>query len=122
MHLARSKDQFAIAPGVKGMVMTVFTLPSYQTVFKIIKDRFAPQKDITREQVKEKYYVVKTHDRVGRMADTQEFIRFALPRARFSPELIEELKAVAASSITLNDDLVIIEHLYTERLMTPLNL
>ena len=121
-HLARSKDQFMIAPGVKGMVMTVFTLPSYQTVFKIIKDQFAPQKDITREQVKEKYYVVKTHDRVGRMADTQEFIRFALPRARFSPELIEELKAVAASSITLNDDLVIIEHLYTERLMTPLNL
>ncbi len=121
-HLARSKDQFQIAPGIKGMVMTVFTLPSYQTVFKIIKDEFAPQKDITREQVKEKYYVVKTHDRVGRMADTQEFIRFALPRARFSPELIEELKAVAASSITLNDDLVIIEHLYTERLMTPLNL
>lgn len=122
MHLARSKDQFQIAPGVKGMVMTVFTLPSYQTVFKIIKDEFAPQKNITREQVKEKYHVVKTHDRVGRMADTQEFIRFALPRARFSSELIEELKSVAASSITLNDDLVIIEHLYTERLMTPLNL
>lgn len=121
-HLARSKDQFVIAPGVKGMVMTVFTLPSYQTVFKVIKDQFAPQKDITREQVKEKYYVVKTHDRVGRMADTQEFVRFALPRARFSPELIEELKSVAASSITLKDDLVIIEHLYTERLMTPLNL
>jgi isocitrate dehydrogenase kinase/phosphatase len=31
-HLARSKDQFQIAPGIKGMVMTVFTLPSYQTV------------------------------------------------------------------------------------------
>ena len=121
-HLARSKDQFVIAPGVKGMVMSVFTLPSYQTVFKVIKDEFAPQKDITRDEVKEKYYVVKTHDRVGRMADTQEFIRFALPRARFAPELIEELKAVAASSVTLNDDLVIIGHLYTERLMTPLNL
>ncbi len=92
-HLARSKDQFVIAPGVKGMVMAVFTLPSYQTVFKVIKDHFAPQKDITREQVKQKYYIVKTHDRVGRMADTQEFVRFALPRARFSAELIEELKS-----------------------------
>jgi len=121
-HLARSKDQFITAPGVKGMVMAVFTLPSYQTVFKIIKDRFAPQKDITRAQVKEKYYTVKTHDRVGRMADTQEFVRFALPRARFSAQLMDELLAVAASSITLTDDLVIIEHLYTERLMTPLNL
>ena len=121
-HLARSKDQFVIAPGVKGMVMAVFTLPSYQTVFKIIKDQFAPQKDITRDEVKEKYYIVKTHDRVGRMADTQEFVRFAFPRARFSPELIDELKSVAASSITLTDDLVIVEHLYTERLMTPLNI
>jgi isocitrate dehydrogenase kinase/phosphatase len=121
-HLARSKDQFIIAPGVKGMVMTVFTLPSYQTVFKIIKDRFAPPKDITREQVMQKYYTVKTHDRVGRMADTQEFDHFAFPRARFSPELIEELCKVAASSVRLTDDLVIIEHVYTERLMTPLNL
>ena len=122
MHLARSKDQFIIAPGIKGMVMTVFTLPSYQTVFKVIKDRFPPQKDITRDQVKEKYYVVKTHDRVGRMADTQEFMRFAFPRARFSPALIEELTSVAGSSVHLTDALVVIDHLYTERLMTPLNL
>ena len=121
-HLARSKDQFVIAPGVKGMVMSVFTLPSYQTVFKIIKDEFAPQKDVTRDQVKHKYHIVKTHDRVGRMADTQEFVLFALPRARFSPELLDELKSVAASSISLNEDLVVVEHLYTERLMTPLNL
>src|SRR5262249_50281543 len=122
MHLARSKDPFVIAPGVKGMVMSVFVLPSYQTVFKVIKDQFPPQKDITREQVKQKYDVVKTHDRVGRMADTQEFMRFALPRARFSKELIDELQSVARSSVTLTDDLVIVDHLYTERLMTPLNL
>ncbi len=121
-HLARSKDQFVIAPGIKGMVMAVFTLPSYQTVFKIIKDRFAPQKDITPEQVREKYYTVKTHDRVGRMADTQECDHFAFPRARFSDELINELREVAASKLTVTDDLIIIDHVYTERLMTPLNL
>ena len=121
-HLARSKDQFVIAPGVKGMVMSVFTLPSYQTVFKVIKDEFAPQKDITREAVKQKYYTVKTHDRVGRMADTQEFDHFAFPRARFSNELIEELRAVATSSVSITDELVTVSHLYTERLMIPLNL
>jgi isocitrate dehydrogenase kinase/phosphatase len=121
-HLARSKDQFVIAPGIKGMVMSVFTLPSYQTVFKVIKDRFPPQKEITREAVREKYYTVKTHDRVGRMADTQEFDHFMFPRARFSPALIEELLAVATSSVRLTDDFVVITHLYTERLMTPLNL
>ncbi|NJN51702.1 MAG: bifunctional isocitrate dehydrogenase kinase/phosphatase [Gammaproteobacteria bacterium] len=121
-HLAHSKDEFILAPGIKGMVMSVFTLPSYQTVFKVIKDAFPAQKNITREEVKEKYYTVKTHDRVGRMADTQEFDHFAFPRTRFSRELIEELLRVATTSVTITDDLVIISHLYTERLMTPLNL
>jgi isocitrate dehydrogenase kinase/phosphatase len=121
-HLAHSSDPFIIAPGIKGMVMSVFTLPSYQTVFKIIKDHFPPQKHITREQVREKYHIVKKHDRVGRMADTQEFENLVLPRARFTPELIDELLEVAASSVELTDDEVKIRHLYTERLMTPLNL
>ncbi|MEZ5560674.1 MAG: bifunctional isocitrate dehydrogenase kinase/phosphatase [Pseudomonadales bacterium] len=121
-HLAHSDDQFVIAPGIKGMVMTVFTLPSYQIVFKIIKDHFAPQKNITREQVREKYYIVKSHDRVGRMADTQEFENLVLPRHRFDPALIEELTAVAGSSVEITDDEVKIRHLYTERLMTPLNM
>lgn len=121
-HLTVSDDQFIIAPGIKGMVMAVFTLPSYQTVFKVIKDRFAPQKNITHEEVKEKYYVVKTHDRVGRMADTQEFENLSFPRARFSPDLIQELLAVCPSAVEMNEDEIIIRHLYTERQMTPLNM
>ena len=79
-HLDESDDKFIIAPGIKGMVMSVFTLPSYQTVFKVIKDRFAPQKRVTATQVKERYQIVKTHDRVGRMADTQEFRNFSFPQ------------------------------------------
>ena len=121
-HLNNSSDPFIVAPGIKGMVMTVFTLPSYQTVFKVIKDRFAPQKNITAAQVREKYHVVKKHDRVGRMADTQEFQNLMLPRARFSEELIEELLSTAPSSIEISEDRVLIKHLYTERLMTPLNM
>jgi isocitrate dehydrogenase kinase/phosphatase len=121
-HLVNSDDKFVIAPGIKGMVMAVFTLPSYQTVFKIIKDVFPPQKDVTRELVKEKYYIVKTHDRVGRMADTQEFSNMSFPRERFSADVLDELRKVARSSITLTDDRVVVKHLYAERLMTPLNL
>ncbi|MCH8140967.1 MAG: bifunctional isocitrate dehydrogenase kinase/phosphatase [Gammaproteobacteria bacterium] len=121
-HLDSSTDQFIVAPGIKGMVMTVFTLPSYQTVFKVIKDRFAPQKSITAQQVREKYHVVKKHDRVGRMADTQEFQNLVLPRQRFAAELIEELLSTAPSSIEVSNDRVLIKHLYTERLMTPLNI
>ncbi len=121
-HLAASDDKFMIAPGIKGMVMAVFMLPSYQTVFKVIKDRFAPQKNITREEVVAKYHVVKTHDRVGRMADTQEFENFSFPRARFAAELLDELWEVCPSMISEDGDQIIIKHLYTERQMTPLNM
>lgn len=121
-HLETSEDTFVLAEGIKGLVMAVFTLPSYEIVFKIIRDRFAPTKKVTREQVREAYYLVKTHDRVGRMADTQEFANFRLPRARFSDEVLEELERACASSLTLTDDEVIISHLYTERRMMPLNL
>jgi isocitrate dehydrogenase kinase/phosphatase len=121
-HLEHSTDHFVIAPGIKGMVMSVFLLPSYQTVFKVIKDHFPPQKNTTATEVRAKYTMVKSHDRVGRMADTQEFQNIAFPRDRFAPELIEELQKVAANSLILTDDRVIIRHLYTERQMTPLNL
>ena len=121
-HLENSDDQFVIAEGIKGLVMSVFTLPSYQSVFKVIRDRFSPTKKVTRAQVRDAYSLVKTHDRVGRMADTQEFSHFVFPRARFAESLLEELKAVCASSLRITDDHVIITHLYTERLMTPLNL
>ncbi|MFM5439717.1 bifunctional isocitrate dehydrogenase kinase/phosphatase [Aeromonas enteropelogenes] len=121
-HLAQSREQFVIAPGIKGMVMSVFTLPSYDVVFKVIKDEFTPPKEVSHAQVKEKYRLVKQHDRVGRMADTQEFTNFEFPLERISPELLAELKAVTPSALTLTSDKLVIKHLYTERKMIPLNL
>ena len=112
-HLDRSDDRFEVAPGIKGTVMTVFTLPSYQTVFKIIKDRFAAQKDVTANDVRNKYHMVKSHDRVGRMADTQEFENFSLPLERLAPELLENC-IVAAATVTVDSGVVHIGHLYTE--------
>lgn len=121
-HLRHSDDLFVVAPGIKGMVMSVFTLPSYDIVFKVIKDRFDPPKEVTRETVREKYRMVSRHDRVGRMADTQEFHNFVFPLHRFSPELLNELKQVAPSLLRFQGNRLIIRHLYTERRMTPLNL
>ena len=121
-HLENSTDQFVLADGIKGLVMTVFTLPSYRLVFKIIRDKFSPTKSVTRQQVRDAYYLVKTHDRVGRMADTQEFSSFVFPRSRFSEALLAELQKVAASSVILTEEHVIVSHLYAERRMTPLNL
>ncbi|MCC2618309.1 bifunctional isocitrate dehydrogenase kinase/phosphatase [Aestuariibacter halophilus] len=121
-HLANSDDQFEAAPGIRGLVMAVFHLPSYGIVFKIIKDEFPESKKITREHVKECYRLVKMSDRVGRMADTHEYVNFRLPRHRVSQPLLDELLDVATSSIELTEDEVIIKHLYIERKMTPLNL
>ncbi|HXX85139.1 MAG TPA: bifunctional isocitrate dehydrogenase kinase/phosphatase [Casimicrobiaceae bacterium] len=121
-HLRHSTDDFIIAPGIKGLVMAVFTLPSYPYVFKVIRDKIAPSKDTTREKVKEKYYLVKHHDRVGRMADTLEYSDVAFPRRRFTPDLLDELTALAPSLIEHDGEMIIVKHLYIERRMTPLNI
>jgi isocitrate dehydrogenase kinase/phosphatase len=121
-HLKHSRDQFIVAPGIKGLVMTVFTLPSYPYVFKVIRDRIAASKDTDRQKVKQKYTLVKHHDRVGRMTDVLEYSDVAFPRARFSEALIDELCAVAPSVIEFDGDHVLVKHLYIERRMTPLNL
>lgn len=121
-HLASTDDRFIMAPGVRGMVMSVFTLPGFNTVFKIIKDRFAPSKNVDRATVIEKYRLVKSVDRVGRMADTQEFADFRFPLSKFEPECLAELLDVAASTVEVEGDTVLIRHCWTERRMTPLNL
>ncbi|HMZ84383.1 MAG TPA: bifunctional isocitrate dehydrogenase kinase/phosphatase [Rhodocyclaceae bacterium] len=121
-HLRHSDDQFIEAPGIRGLVMHVFMLPSYPYVFKIIKDRFGSSKDTTREQVKKKFLMVKQVDRVGRMADTLEFTELALPKTRFSPELLEQLFDLAPSIVKDEGANIIIDHCYIERRMTPLNM
>jgi isocitrate dehydrogenase kinase/phosphatase len=127
-HLRHSTDKFRSAPGIKGMVMLVFDLPSFPYVFKVIKDFYPPPKDTTREQIKGKYLLVKQHDRVGRMADTQEYTSVAFPRERFDDELIAEIEKFAPSQLEISDRdgdgnmEVIIRHVYIERRMIPLNI
>lgn len=127
-HLKHSSDKFRIAPGIKGMVMLVFDLPSFPYVFKLIKDYYPPQKDTTREQIKGKYLLVKQHDRVGRMADTLEYSEVAFARDRFGDELIAEIRKFAPSQLEIGDrdgdgqEEVVIKHLYIERRMIPLNI
>jgi isocitrate dehydrogenase kinase/phosphatase len=121
-HLKHSSDEFRIAPGIPGLVMLVFELPSFPYVFKVIKDWYPPPKETTRERIKEKYLLVKHHDRVGRMADTLEYSDVAFPLARFSDHLLEQLRRDAPSLLEFESDRIIIKHLYIERRMVPLNL
>jgi isocitrate dehydrogenase kinase/phosphatase len=121
-HLERSTDSFEIAPGDRGMVMVVFTLPSYDIVFKVIRDVFDYPKTTTRRQVLERYQLVFKHDRAGRLVDAQEFEYLAFPKHRFSEALLKELQESAAASLVVVDEHVILKHVYTERRVTPLNL
>ena len=122
-HLEQnSAEKFDFAPGIKGMVMSVFTLPSYNMVFKVIKDKFAPPKNVSEKEVIKKYELVTQHDRVGRLADTHLFENFVFEKDRFSPELLAELRSIAKSKVILRGDKVEIKHLYVEKKMMPLNL
>ncbi|QEZ45332.1 bifunctional isocitrate dehydrogenase kinase/phosphatase [Cupriavidus oxalaticus] len=126
-HLQHSSDQFIVAPGIRGLVMLVFTLPSYPYVFKVIKDFFPAPKETTRELVKSKYQLVKQHDRVGRMADTLEYSDVAFPLSRFDDALVREFQQHAPSMIEYQrgkqgEEEIVVRHVYIERRMTPLNI
>ncbi len=121
-HLQRTNDKFEMAPGIRGMVMLVFTLPSYDIVFKIIKDKFDAPKKTTRQHVMNCYQLVFQHDRAGRLADAQEFQHLEFDKKHFSEELLEELLQAAPNSVSVQEDRVAITHLYIERKMIPLNI
>lgn len=121
-HLKSSDDRFEAAPGTPGMVMSVFHLPSFGYVFKLIKDKFTPPKEVTEKEVRAKYKLVKQHDRIGRMADSHDFAYLVLPKTRFQPELLNKLLEDAPSTVSVEGDSVTIRWVYVERRMTPLNL
>ena len=121
-HLAGSQDRFVHAAGDVGLVMIVFTLPSYNLVFKIIRDRFGYPKTTTKQEVVEKYRLVSRHDHAGRLIDTQHFRNLELPKDRFAPELLDDLLQNAQDAVWLADDRVVLNHAYVERRVRPLNL
>lgn len=121
-HLEQTRGEFVHAPGERGLVMVCFTLPSFDVVFKVIRDRFAYPKTVLREEVMAKYQLVFKHDRAGRLVDAQEFKRLRFPRALFAAELLAELRAETAGTVHEEGDDLIFDHMYIERRMTPLNL
>jgi isocitrate dehydrogenase kinase/phosphatase len=121
-HLRKSTDRFVVAEGARGMVMSVFTLPSYDVVFKLIKDRFDLPKDSTREDVRRRYRLVFDHDRAGRLVEAHEFEHLRIPGDRFDVKLLAEIFRDAASIVKMEDGDVIIAHAYVERRLRPLNL
>jgi isocitrate dehydrogenase kinase/phosphatase len=121
-HLQSTDDRFVHAEGDKGLVMLVFTLPSYDLVFKIIRDQFGYPKTVNKEEVQDKYRLVSRHDRAGRLIDTQEFRNLEFPVNRFDEALLDELLREAADTVRVEKDNLVIDHVYIERRVRPLNL
>lgn len=121
-HLSDCEDHFVHAPGERGLVMLVFTLPSYDLVFKVIRDNFGYPKNVSHDEVKKKYKFVFNHDRAGRLIDTQEFRNIEFPLDKFAPELLEEMLTSTSRTVRIDGDQLVIDHLYSERRLTPLNL
>jgi isocitrate dehydrogenase kinase/phosphatase len=121
-HLHSTDERFEHAPGTQGMVMIVFTMPGYDDVFKVIRDSFPPPKRTTRDNIMAKYRLVFQHDRAGRLIDAQDFQHLQFARDRFTPELLAELLAEAGRTVRLEGDTVVLEHLYVERRVIPLDI
>jgi isocitrate dehydrogenase kinase/phosphatase len=101
--------------------MICFTLPSFDVVFKVIREHIPAVKDVWRKEVMEKYSFVFRHDRAGRLIDAQEFRRLRFPVARFAAPLLQDLLAEAGDSVHLDGEDLIFDHLYIERRLIPLN-
>ena len=115
-------ERLVHADGTPGMVMAVFTLPSYPLVFKLIRDRFAWPKAMSRQDVEEKYALVFNLDRIGRLLDAQPYRHLRFPRSRFAPELLDELVNQCNHSVQVEGEDVVISLCYVQRRFRPLNL
>jgi isocitrate dehydrogenase kinase/phosphatase len=121
-YIATTEERFTVAPGVPGLVMEVFTLPSFEFVFKVIKDFFPPEKRTTRQQVRSRYREVLRHDRVGRLVDFQQFEHVKFPRPRFDEALLAQLLESSSRNVAVSGDEVIVRHMYIGRRVTPLDI
>lgn len=121
-HLAHTQEHFELARGQRGLVMLVFTMPSYDMVFKVIKDRFNYPKGSTRMDVMGKYDLVYRHDRAGRLVDAQAFEYLEFDRELFAEDLVAELREHCGQSVHIGDDTVVIAHSYVQRRVIPLDI
>jgi isocitrate dehydrogenase kinase/phosphatase len=120
-YLRATGERFVRAEGTPGLVMIVFTLPSYDVVFKVIRDRFPPQKQVTPSGVMERYRFVSRHDRAGRLVEAQHFVDLRLPVGRFDPGLLAELTNDAARTVTVSGGDLNLATVYVERKVQPLD-
>jgi len=120
-HLAGTDERFQFAEGIPGTVMVTFRLPSFDYVFKVIRDTSPKQTFQGRAHVVRQYWKVHRMDRVGRMLDIMTFHNLRFRRASFDPALLDELLETAPGSARVEEDAVVFRYLYAERKIVPLD-
>ena len=120
-YIAGTEELFIPAPGTPGMVMAVFTMPGYDVVLKVIRDRFPAIKPVTPDAIRQNYRLVFRHDRAGRLVEAQEFEHLEFDLARFAPELLREFERDAAHTVAIGDGDLVVHHAYIERRVIPLD-
>lgn len=126
-YIESTDDQFEKAPGVLGNVMTVFTLPGFRYVFKIINDKDfinskSMKRGVTRKKIKDRYRFINETDRVGRLLEAIDFEKLRFKKALFSPELLELLKKRCSESIIETEDELVFTDIYLQRKTIPLDI
>jgi isocitrate dehydrogenase kinase/phosphatase len=121
-HLQSSTGQFELARGTPGLVMICFTMPGFQDAFKIIRDKFPDVKKTTRKSIMNKYKMVFRHNRAGRLMDVQDFQHLKFDETLFAPSLLEELRTAAPDTVHIANGFVVIDHVYVERMVIPLDI
>ncbi|MEX2625108.1 MAG: bifunctional isocitrate dehydrogenase kinase/phosphatase [Acidimicrobiia bacterium] len=121
-HLASSGERFDFARGTRGLVMSVFTLPGFDIVAKVIKDRFPAPKRATPDDVRDRYRMVFRADRAGRLIDAQEFEHLQFERDRFASGLLALLEGECGRTVETREAEVVIGHAYLERRVIPLDI
>ena len=115
-------ESFELARGKPGLVMVVFSMPSNEMVFKLIRDRFHNPKSTTRQKVMDQYGYVFRHHRAGRLVEAQSFEYLKFDRCWFSDKLLQELQNETADTVRVSENSVVIRMAYVQRCVTPLDI
>ena len=99
-HLAPPTTASRSRPATAGLVMVVFTLPSFDVVFKVIRDAPGPPKRTTRHEVMDQL-PAGVHARPRRPAGRRAGVRAPALRAPTAspPELLDELSRQAPGTV-----------------------
>ncbi len=120
-HLRETGERFHHTPGRTGMAMIVFAPPSFPYVFKVIRDFSAKPGWAGRTRIVDLYRWVHEINRGRLMLDAWLYRNLEFARSRFDDRVVQDLAANAPGSVRVENDRVILKHVYAQRRVRPLN-